>query len=84
MTALNAVLYLGTSKPMFLAHAKLSYFRGLTSIRRRLTDEAVCFQLLECMVRALLDTDDPWRFRQTKKFYKEVASCNLNLSHQLE
>ena len=43
MTALKAVLYVGTSKPMFLASAKLCYFRGLTSIRKRLNDEAVCF-----------------------------------------
>lgn len=69
---------------MFLAHLKLSYFRGLTNLKKEIQEQKVVFQLLECLVRALLDFHEPKRGLYLIKFYLEVSQCNLELKNSLE
>ena len=72
------VLTIDTSKPMFLAHCLVSFFRGFVSHCREVSDNAVSYILMECLVRALLDKSE-FKKGSTGKLYAQVSGCRIAL-----
>ena len=68
---------------MLVAHCLVSMLRGIISRCPRITDKSMSYQLLECLVRTLIDRYQ-LKTGQTIKFYNEIKHTELTLQSTLE
>ena len=68
---------------MLSAHCFMSMLRGVIAHFPYISDISMSYQLLECLVRTLIDRYQ-LKVGQKMKFYSEIYRCKLNLQSSLE